>query len=736
MTSPTGLTSILNINDLGQVTQVVDPRGKVRGLSYDLRGLVSTFTDADGKISRVERDVTGRVLRDIRPDGKASSYAYNAAGQVETITDEKGRMTRYVYDPFGRLERTLDPAGQATAFEYDLMSNLIKLTDAKGRETRYEYDTVQRVTKMIDPRGGEETYEYWPTGRLKRRTDRRNIVTDYAYDAIGRLLTRTHSDATPSLNVVYDDDARTVTAADGVDTITWAFDLRGRLISESSTKNASTVAYSYDNGDRRLSTSLDASVFATYTSTQGLLSAIHRGAKTWGFTYDDVGQRTSMSLPNGLVTSYSFDPNLRWLNEVKTMNGASIVMQAQYTHDDVGNRLTKGLLEGVENYSYDTLDRLVGAARSDTEQRFGYDAVGNRTMADTDGIARDAVFAAGNRLESKGLTGSLLVSGASDEPSTVMVNGQPATALSGNRFEKRIPFSGAGAQSVSVVATDGTGNARTNTYEVNVTDGSATYSYDLSGNLTQKVEGPDTWTYSWNALEQLISASKNSVAQASFKYDPVGRRVEKATPAKVTTYTYDGADILRESVTVGGNTTTSYYVHGPGIDEPLGKETGGVMTYFHADGLGSIVKETDQTGAVTNTLRYDAWGNIEAGVRDGFAFTGREWDPEIGLYYYRARYYDPGAGRFISEDPIGFGGGDANFYAYVGSNPSTWIDPAGLQQLTTNMTKGTTTFDPGYGAPFWMKPLTIQTRNAVDSRSKPGAADPYSTGDVTPRRHR
>ncbi len=112
-------------------------------------------------------------------------------------------------------------------------------------------------------------------------------------------------------------------------------------------------------------------------------------------------------------------------------------------------------------------------------------------MADTDGIARDAVFATGNRLESKGLTGSLLVSGAADEPSTVMVNGQPATALAGNRFEKRIPFSASGMQSVSVVATDGSGNALTNTYAVNVPDGAATYSYDASGNLTQKVEGTD-----------------------------------------------------------------------------------------------------------------------------------------------------------------------------------------------------------------------------------------------------
>ena len=175
-----------------------------------------------------------------------------------------------------------------------------------------------------------------------------------------------------------------------------------------------------------------------------------------------------------------------------------------------------------------------------------------------------------------------------------------------------------------------------------------------------------------------MSATKNGALQASFQYDPLGRRVVKSTPTKVTTYTYDGADILRESVTAGGITTPSYYLHGPSIDEPLARETAGVMTYFHADGLGSIVKETSSVGAVTNTLRYDAWGNIEAGARDGFAFTGREWDPETGLYYYRARYYDPRAGRFISEDPIGFDAGP-NFYSYVGGNPTRFTDPLGLE---------------------------------------------------------
>lgn len=68
--------------------------------------------------------------------------------------------------------------------------------------------------------------------------------------------------------------------------------------------------------------------------------------------------------------------------------------------------------------------------------------------------------------------------------------------------------------------------------------------------------------------------------------------------------------------------------------------------------------------------------NVESG--NGYTYTGREWDKETGLYYYRARYYDPIEGRFISKDPISFAGGDVNLYGYTQQNPINFNDPAGL----------------------------------------------------------
>jgi RHS repeat-associated protein len=197
---------------------------------------------------------------------------------------------------------------------------------------------------------------------------------------------------------------------------------------------------------------------------------------------------------------------------------------------------------------------------------------------------------------------------------------------------------------------------------------------EISG-CVSSASDPPYFCMEWNAEGQLKRVSLNGNEVARFSYDPAGRRVEKVAGGVTTSYLYDGEDILRETRGAG----TFKYVHGPGIDEPLAREDGsGTLTYYHADGLGSVLKRTNQAGAVVHEYRYDVWGKIEAGAGEpGYAFTGREWDPGIGLYYNRERYYDARVGRFVSYDPAGSDGG-ANLYAYADGNPARWTDPLGL----------------------------------------------------------
>jgi len=204
-----------------------------------------------------------------------------------------------------------------------------------------------------------------------------------------------------------------------------------------------------------------------------------------------------------------------------------------------------------------------------------------------------------------------------------------------------------------------------------------------------------TYSYDYeNRLTRVVKVAGSKTTTVTFKYDPFGRRVKKRVAVAQNgqntvnsyTYVYDKEDViidyLTKTVNNGSPThVVKKYVHGPGIDEPLAVNKGGLLYYYHADGLGSVVALTISTEATVEGYNYDTFGKVERfgnAVKNTYAFTGREYDMETGLYYYRGRYYDPETGRFISKDPIGFAGGDANQYNYVLGDPVNWADLWGL----------------------------------------------------------
>jgi len=204
---------------------------------------------------------------------------------------------------------------------------------------------------------------------------------------------------------------------------------------------------------------------------------------------------------------------------------------------------------------------------------------------------------------------------------------------------------------------------------------------DLNGNAITKNDSTGITTYGWDYENRLSSVTlPASGGTVSFSYDPFGRRIKKASASTTSIFAYDGDNLIEETNASGA--VVARYSQGLNIDEPLAMLRSSATSFYHADGLGSITSPANTSGSLAQTYTFDSFGKQTASsgsLTNPFQYTGRESDPETGLYYYRARYYDPATGRFLNEDPIGFEG-DTNFYGYGYNNSTNYVDPSGLKR--------------------------------------------------------
>jgi RHS repeat-associated protein len=203
------------------------------------------------------------------------------------------------------------------------------------------------------------------------------------------------------------------------------------------------------------------------------------------------------------------------------------------------------------------------------------------------------------------------------------------------------------------------------------TFGGGSLSYDSNGNLT----GDGTNSYTWDARNHLATIA--GPTSGSFVYDALGRRAKKTIAGATTQFLYDGLNPLQELD--GGNpaTPTVNLLTGLGIDEYFSRTDASGTSTMLADMLGSVIALTNPTGGITTQYSYEPFGKTSGATANPYQFTGRENDG-TGFYYYRARYYHPTLQRFMSQDPIEFGGGQSNLYAYVSQSPLSFLDPLGL----------------------------------------------------------
>jgi RHS repeat-associated protein len=228
-----------------------------------------------------------------------------------------------------------------------------------------------------------------------------------------------------------------------------------------------------------------------------------------------------------------------------------------------------------------------------------------------------------------------------------------------------------------------------------------TYTYDANGNTQTEVTSAGTTTLNWDFENRLTSVVlPGTGGTVSFKYDPFGHRIYKSSSSGTSVYAYDGSRLVEETNATG--TAVARYSQGLHIDEPLAMLRSGATSYYEADGLGSITSLSSTAGSLAQTYTFDSFGKQTASsgsLTNPFQYTARELDSETGLYFYRARYVDPNAGRFLSEDPVRFSAG-VNFYAYVKNEPIDFVDPFGFK--CTQVTPWQEI--PGMSAPNSRKP--------------------------------
>jgi RHS repeat-associated protein len=202
----------------------------------------------------------------------------------------------------------------------------------------------------------------------------------------------------------------------------------------------------------------------------------------------------------------------------------------------------------------------------------------------------------------------------------------------------------------------------------------ATFAYDDNGNLTSSASASGTDAYLYDVENRLVSIS--GAHEATLAYDPLGRLWQKTSGGVPRAFLYDGDALVAEYDAAGA--VVRRHVHNVGADVPMVTYEGADLSnprWLYADRQGSIVAIAGTDG-VPVINRYDEYGIPAASNGGRFGYTGQVWLPEVGLYYYKARFYSPTLGRFLQTDPVGYQGGN-NLYGYVGDDPVNRTDPSG-----------------------------------------------------------
>ena len=608
--------------NFNEVDQIVDPSNQANGTSWQFQispanGNVTEFTD---------------------PMNRTWHAGYNSAGQITSLTDPLSNLTQFGYaSPTGDLTSVTDPLGNASTFVTDSLGRVTSQTTPLNETTSFVYDALDHITSQTDPDGNVTAFTYDPTSaRLTKLKNALGNAWTWSYGppsgsgAVwnweecgpgGACLTG-QNDWTTGLPTAYT-DRRSVADAYAYDDFDRLSELHYNVNSTSGYPNTE-ITYTYDAGDR---------VTQMADTGGGNHSA---SGNTQNLQYDLLDNITQFESPEGTVNYGYQGSGYYWiLRQSMQLAGQSQV-----------------------NYTYNPAEQLSTVQQGSLTASIGYDAAARRSsLTLPNGVTVNYTYDNDSRITQLAYSANSVSLGGL----TYSYDGDSrAVGKGGSLAAVNLPAAvSSNAYAISNAITKWNG-----------------VSASSDGNNNLATDPSTGATYTWNERNQLRTLDG---ATRSFYYDAVGRRESYYDVGTSISYLWDGIiGIQVDNPSLVQNLLTT-------LDgEVLAVTTSaGTMVPIH-DALGSTIGLVNSSGTIPTTFTYEPFGRVATvGTASAFPylFAGMEYDWDTGLYHTMYRYYSPILQRWLSEDPLQYGGGDVNLFAYAGNDPVNNADPSGLQYV-------------------------------------------------------